>query len=85
MFFIYFEHLIACCVPCLLFHMFLRVALRNVKHWESYFAEIVNNFKPLTIFAKYFIVDVWQGSEYAFKTVPEELPLFTMLQVVWFW
>ena len=28
------------------------------------FANIVNVFKPLTIFAKTFILDVWQGSEH---------------------
>ena len=28
------------------------------------FAKIVNNWKPLTFFAKRSILDVWQGSEY---------------------
>ena len=30
------------------------------------FAEIVNGWNVLTIFAKNFILDVWMGSEYAF-------------------
>ena len=30
------------------------------------FAKIVNGFQSLTIFAKYFILDAWQGSEYAY-------------------
>ena len=29
------------------------------------FAKIVNGFYPLTIFGKYSILDVWQGSEYS--------------------
>ena len=29
------------------------------------FVEIVNGLKPLTIFAKRSILNVWQGSEYA--------------------
>ena len=31
----------------------------------EFFAEIVKNEKPFTIFAKSSILDVWQGSEYA--------------------
>ena len=29
------------------------------------FAKIVNGWKPLTIFGKYFIIDVWQDLKYA--------------------
>ena len=29
------------------------------------FAKTVNGFKPLTIFAKHSIWDIWEGSEYA--------------------
>ena len=29
------------------------------------FAKIINSFKPLTIFTKHSILDIWQGSEYA--------------------
>ena len=32
------------------------------------FAKIFNGFQSLTIFAKRFIIDVWQGSEYLFET-----------------
>ena len=32
------------------------------------FAEVLNDWKPLIIFANHFILDVWQGSEYAFGT-----------------
>ena len=28
------------------------------------FADVINGFQPLTIFAKHSILDVWQGSEY---------------------
>ena len=37
--------------------------LCKVSKMES-FAKIVNGFKPLTIFAKLSILDVWLGSEY---------------------
>ena len=30
------------------------------------FAKIVHGFDPLTIFKKFSILDVWQGSEYVF-------------------
>ena len=33
--------------------------------WKKLFAEIVNGWKSWTVFAKNFIFDVWQGSEYA--------------------
>ena len=33
---------------------------------KEHFAKIVNGYKPSTIFAKCFILDLWQGSEYAF-------------------
>ena len=33
------------------------------------FVEIVNGYLLLTIFAKSFILDVWQGSEYASKNM----------------
>ena len=31
------------------------------------FAKIVNSYKPLTIFAKRSILDIWQGSEYIYE------------------
>ena len=31
------------------------------------FAKLVNGFKPVTIFAERSILDIWQGSEYAYK------------------
>ena len=30
------------------------------------FVKIINSWKRVTIFAKSYILDVWQGSEYAF-------------------
>ena len=35
------------------------------------FAKIVNGFQSLTIFAKRYILDVWQGSEYASWIISE--------------
>ena len=29
------------------------------------FVKLVNGFQPLTVFEKSFILDVWEGSEYA--------------------
>ena len=37
-----------------------------VKHDMEHFAKIVNGLKPLTIFAKRSILDVWHGCEYTF-------------------
>ena len=34
------------------------------------FAKIINEFPPLITFPKLFILDVWQGSEYASDYVP---------------
>ena len=34
-----------------------------------FFRKIVNGWKPLTIFVKYFILGVWQGSENASETI----------------
>ena len=34
--------------------------------WSEYFPNIVNSYKPLTIFVKHSILDVWQSSDYAF-------------------
>ena len=41
------------------------------------FAKIVNGWKPLTIFAKHSILDVWQDSEYVFDQ-PWKNPVILM-------
>ena len=40
------------------------------------FAKIVNAFQPLTIFEKWSILDVWQGSEYASDTLSPSPRIF---------
>ena len=37
------------------------------------FAKTANNWKPLTIFAKCSILDVWQGSEYGYESITQYL------------
>ena len=44
--------------------------LCQISKMES-FAKIVNGFQSLTIFAKRYILDVWQGSEYASWIISE--------------
>ena len=47
------------------------------------FTNIVNNYKPLIIFAKRFILDVWQGSEYP-SGVVVYIELLGQLQTFYF-
>ena len=37
------------------------------------FAKTANNWKPLIIFAKCSILDVWQGSEYGYESITQYL------------
>ena len=46
--------------------LFTEVCLKSIQRSKiELFAEIVNSFKSLTLFAKNSIVDVWLGSKYA--------------------
>ena len=46
--------------------LFTEVCLKSIQRSKmELFAEIVNGFKSLTLFAKNSIVDVWLGSKYA--------------------